>query len=183
MAARYSRSVDLRNHNHTYRVDLLLRAHPVRMAKSPAASAAQREMGARLKLIREAKHLTQEALGEVMGVGETTISGWESGRNQIDLFSLAKAADFLGFTTDFIARDDWSGLPFDLAQKLQRMVVANAGSPRGRGRPRKNLAQKTPHPDQPPALRDASAPGLSRQRRTLHQDQEEYIPPPKPNFR
>lgn len=39
-------------------------------------------IGERIKTIREAKDLSQEAFGAKLGVMKTTVSGWENGRRQ-----------------------------------------------------------------------------------------------------
>ena len=108
-------------------------------------------MGARLAAVRQALDLTQDALGEIMGVGATTVSGWESGRNQIDIVGLARASEVLGFSTDWVARGDLGGVRFDLAIKLQRVAALDIGRPQ-RGRPKSNrerarTAKPGPHPD------------------------------------
>jgi transcriptional regulator with XRE-family HTH domain len=63
----------------------------------PAKSQAQREHGWRLRLARERKGLSQEALGEMMGVGATTVQGWEKGRNQIDIVALGWVVGLVTF--------------------------------------------------------------------------------------
>jgi transcriptional regulator with XRE-family HTH domain len=96
-------------------------------------SEAQKIMGTRLQIIREALGLTQEDMADKMGVVMTTMSAWENGRNQIDIVKLARAATRWGFTTDWVARGDLSGLRKDLADKVES-IVANEPVPR-RGRP------------------------------------------------
>jgi transcriptional regulator with XRE-family HTH domain len=90
-------------------------------------------MGVRLQVIREALGLTQEDMAKNMGVVVTTLSAWESGRNQIDIVKLAKSATRWGFTTDWVARGDLSGLRKDLADKVET-IVTKVPTPR-RGRP------------------------------------------------
>lgn len=89
-------------------------------------------MGARLQAIREALGLTQEDMAANMGVVTTTLSAWESGRNQIDIVKLAKSAARWGFTTDWIARGDLSGLRKDLADKIEAIIARGPASRRGR---------------------------------------------------
>lgn len=111
----------------------------------PPDSEAQKIMGARLQAIREALGLTQEDLASTMGVVTTALSAWESGRNKIDIVKLAKAATRWGFTTDWVARADMSGLRRDLADKLEA-ITAGATAPR-RGRP--PVRPKGPEPPDP----------------------------------
>ena len=104
-------------------------------------SEAQKIMGSRLHVVRDALGLTQEDMAETMGVVVTTLSGWETGRNQIDIVKLAKAATRYGFTTDWVARGDMSGLRKDLADKIESM--AKTEPPPRRGRPRASNAARS----------------------------------------
>lgn len=96
-------------------------------------SGVQKAMGGRLRAVREALSLTQEDMAEYMGVVVTTLSAWESGRNQIDIVKLARSATRWGFTTDWITRGDLSGVRKDLADKIEAMITT--GPARRRGRP------------------------------------------------
>lgn len=103
----------------------------------PGKSAHQRAMGVRLRLLREALGLTQAQFGETASVGATTIAGWESGRNMIDLVHLSWSAETLGFSIDYVARNDLGGLRHDLAIKIQALARAETDAPvKRRGRPR-----------------------------------------------
>lgn len=120
-------------------------------------SEAQQLMGQRLRAIRELRGLTQEQMGEVMGAAITTISGWESGRNQIDIVKLARAAKLLGFTTDWVAMGDTGGLRFSDVQQLQRISEnPNSGQIR-RGRPSRNCVARLGTKPESPVGRGASA--------------------------
>lgn len=96
-------------------------------------SEAQKAMGARLQAVREALGLTQEDMAKNMGVVVTTLSAWESGRNQIDIVKLARSATRWGFTTDWVARGDLSGMRRDLADAVEA-ILTRLPAPR-RGRP------------------------------------------------
>ena len=54
----------------------------------------------RIKDLREAKGLTQEALGALLGVNQSTIASWESGKKSPTLPNLVRMADYLGVTLD-----------------------------------------------------------------------------------
>lgn len=54
-------------------------------------------VGRRLKEAREAAGLNQEQVAAFMGVATPQISYWETGTRQIDLVSLTKMADLLGY--------------------------------------------------------------------------------------
>ena len=105
-----------------------------------ADSDAQKAMGARLQSIRQALGLSQEDMADHMGIAVSTLSAWEIGRNQMDIVKLAKAATRFGFTTDWVARGDLSGIRKDLADTLEGMAAADTRSARGRRRGRPKAA-------------------------------------------
>ena len=96
---------------------------------------ARREMGQRFKVLRLALGMTQLQISAALGVSCATISAWESGRNPIDLVILADAAERFGFTTDYVARGNCSGLSPALADKLFEGTLTLPPRTR-RGRPR-----------------------------------------------
>lgn len=98
-------------------------------------SEAQRAQGVRLKAVREALGLSQEAVADVMGVGVTALSAWENGRNKIDIVKLARAAARWRFSTDWIALGDLSGIRKDLADRLEADLRAGPDERTRRGRP------------------------------------------------
>ena len=112
-------------------------------------SEAQSEMGARLQIIRQALGISQEEMAGKMGVVVTTLSAWESGRNQIDIVKLARSATRYGFTTDWVARGDLSGLRKDLADKVEAIVARGPGPRRGRprGQPGASKGTEPPRPN------------------------------------
>lgn len=55
-----------------------------------------------LKHVRMEKNLTMKQLGEAIGVAESTISLYESGKRQPDQDTLRKLAVYLGVSTDFL---------------------------------------------------------------------------------
>lgn len=75
------------------------------------------EFGDRLKEFRLAKGLTQEELAKQIGVAKTTLTGYEKGNREPDVFKIKKLAEVLGVTgddllgtKDLIKQDDkeWS---------------------------------------------------------------------------
>ena len=54
----------------------------------------QQKIGAFLKELRNDKNVTQEQLGERLGVSRRTVSRWETGSNMPDLDILIELADF-----------------------------------------------------------------------------------------
>jgi transcriptional regulator with XRE-family HTH domain len=58
--------------------------------------------GERLKQIRLERGLRQEDIGQVVRVGKSTVSQWESGIHVPSLGTVAKIADYLDVTTDYL---------------------------------------------------------------------------------
>lgn len=56
----------------------------------------------RLRELRAARKINQQTLAEHLGVTQATLSGWETGKYDIDNQSLAECADYFGVTTDYI---------------------------------------------------------------------------------
>lgn len=54
------------------------------------------QVGQLIREARKAKGLTQKELGEKMGVGEPTITNYESGKQNLTINTLRKIADALG---------------------------------------------------------------------------------------
>lgn len=61
-----------------------------------------RKFGERLKELRIEKGLSTQKLGDLLGVGNSTISRWETGVNDITSDNLILVAQFFGVTTDFL---------------------------------------------------------------------------------
>ena len=55
-----------------------------------------------LRILRKEKGLSMKALGDCIGVAESTISQYETGKRQPDLETLSKLSDFFGVTTDYL---------------------------------------------------------------------------------
>ena len=56
----------------------------------------------RLKELRRSLGITQKELASSLGIAQPTLSGWETGRFQIDYDNLGKLADFFGTSIDYI---------------------------------------------------------------------------------
>ncbi len=56
------------------------------------------EVAKNIKFYRKERGLTQSDLATKLGVGNTAVSGWEVGRNSIDLETLAKICKILDVT-------------------------------------------------------------------------------------
>jgi repressor LexA len=60
----------------------------------------------KLRQLREARSLSQEALGNEMGVSQDTISGWELDKSSPRIYHLKKLADYFGVTIDYLLSYD-----------------------------------------------------------------------------
>ena len=58
----------------------------------------RKEIGSRLKQVRNEAGLSQEDLGKAFGVSHATISDWEAGKTRIDLEDLQRLCRILGVT-------------------------------------------------------------------------------------
>ena len=57
-----------------------------------------------LKFIREDMEMTQKELGYIFGVHETTVSGWETGKDIIPLSKLIKFSNLSKHSIDYILK-------------------------------------------------------------------------------
>lgn len=93
------------------------------------------DFGARLRELREAAGLTQKGLAEAAGVSQPAVGHWETGQRSPGLTEALKLAAALGVQVEHL---------------LAAPTVPPA-APRGRGRPRKPLAEAAPpHAPVPP---------------------------------
>ena len=61
-----------------------------------------KEVGARIRLLREAQHDSQEKLAQTLNVSRELISKIESGRQYPSVLVLARLSDLYGVSTDYI---------------------------------------------------------------------------------
>lgn len=55
-----------------------------------------------IRYLRKKNHLTQSQLAEILGVTQTSVSQWESGRNFPDIKTARRLADYFDTTLDLI---------------------------------------------------------------------------------
>lgn len=60
----------------------------------------------RIKELRSAKKLNQKEFAEIIGIAQPTLSGWETGRTQIDYANLNKLADYFNVSLDYLLGRD-----------------------------------------------------------------------------
>ena len=55
-----------------------------------------------LNKLRERDHISQYKLAAALGVSQSTVGMWESGKNKPDIATLRKIADYFNVTTDYL---------------------------------------------------------------------------------
>ena len=73
------------------------------------------EIGKRIKCLRNVFELTQIKMGKIVGAGSTTVSNWETGRQNPTIEQASDIADYLGVTLDYIFLGRVSAVRHDLA--------------------------------------------------------------------
>ena len=68
----------------------------------------------RIKSLRKEAGISQKKLGDELGVAQTTISAWESGRNEPDYDSIRKMAEILTTSPDYLMGYNNSDIPEDI---------------------------------------------------------------------
>ena len=63
------------------------------------------ELKDRIKILREERHLTQAQLGLGSGVNHSTVSYWESGRQEPNSLQRQQLCKFLGITQSELFKD------------------------------------------------------------------------------
>ncbi len=81
------------------------------------------EIGRRLRLIRLAKGFdTQPPIAKLLNVSLKRYNNWEKGIAPIPTAFAARLCSLTGVTMDYIYRDNMSGVPLDLASRLEEMT-------------------------------------------------------------
>lgn len=99
-----------------------------------------RTLGSRIRALREARGLTQQALSERINLGQFTYSRYETGRRSPSISVLAKVASALGVPLSTLfevgepelagdaGQDEWLWLWNELDDKGREIVLATARS-------------------------------------------------------
>jgi len=64
------------------------------------------EIGAKIKVLREQKHWSQEELAEILGIIRQSISQWELNKGYPSIDILIKVSDLLDVTLDELIKGD-----------------------------------------------------------------------------
>ena len=76
-----------------------------------------------LKYCRENEELTQKELGFIFGVHETTVSGWETGKDIIPLNKLVKFCNNYGYSLDFVLGLTRNNTSYSKINKLDKARI------------------------------------------------------------
>lgn len=76
--------------------------------------------GDRLKELRKNNNISQEKLGELLGVSSNAIYSWEISRTQPSLETINKLAEYFGVTTDYLL-----GVDYNKLEKLKSALKEN----------------------------------------------------------
>lgn len=86
-------------------------------------------IGAKLKLLRKQKNITQEALAEYLYVSPQAVSKWETGAASPDIDTLPKLAVFFGTSVDNLLDFDQSRVDAAVAQLVEECGKSSGGDP------------------------------------------------------
>lgn len=75
----------------------------------------------RIKRLRKEAGISQKKLGDELGVAQTTISAWESGRNEPDYDSIRKIAEILTTSPDYLMGYNNNDMP----ENIKKINIAD----------------------------------------------------------
>lgn len=78
-----------------------------------------------LKFIREDMEMTQKELGYVFGVHESTVCGWETGKDVIPLSKLIKFSNLSNCSIDYILKITRYNTEYSKMEKANKKLVGN----------------------------------------------------------
>lgn len=82
----------------------------------------------RIRILREAAHLTQKQLGAMLSVGNTAVSQYESETRQLDPALICSLCDIFGCSADFLLGRSSTPLPV-LNDEDARLLAAYHAAP------------------------------------------------------
>jgi transcriptional regulator with XRE-family HTH domain len=74
----------------------------------PWIKRSREQVGDRIRSLRRGQRITQDALGEAVGVDRKTISRWENGHHPMDIDQAHQIARALAVPPAWLFSDDWS---------------------------------------------------------------------------
>lgn len=84
--------------------------------------------GARLRLLREERKMSQLELSKSLGIGNVTLSQYENGARKPDNDTLVKISNYFDVSTDYLlGQTEWKNPP-SLTKKDERDYSARTGT-------------------------------------------------------
>lgn len=84
-----------------------------------------KELGRRLRQLREDRHLSQQELGAIFGKSQSAIGKYENERLQLDLEMLKKYSDFFGVSLNYILKGETGGNPAPKPQADGKIAISD----------------------------------------------------------
>lgn len=69
------------------------------------------EFGSRVKMLRQARNLTQEQLSEIIGISKTSVVNYETGTRKVPLSLIKRFSEFFHVSMDELMGIDIKGTP------------------------------------------------------------------------
>ena len=104
--------------------------------------------GQQLKELREARGLSQDALGKLFNVSRTAIHSWEKDKQEPSLEVLKKLANFFEVSVDYLVAnsDDWGNVTLSAGAVSGNHNTVNSHNTIN------SVTPTTPHEAEPPRL-------------------------------
>lgn len=90
-------------------------------------------LGEKIMRLRQSKGLSQEELGEKMGVSRQAVSKWETGQAMPDVDKIILMSEIFGVTTDYLLKDE---------SERSNTINADSGNVTAGCAPKKSLKEK-----------------------------------------
>lgn len=86
------------------------------------------QFGDKLKMLRKARHISQDELGHILGVSRATIGSWESARRNISVKHLEQICDYFKIDINYFRENQTQNEIIDLLERA-RLLFSNENLP------------------------------------------------------
>lgn len=81
-------------------------------------------LGERIKLLQEAKNISNKTIAKLLHVADNTVSGYVNDKSEMTFDSLTKLADLFQVSTDYLlGRTDIPEVPLRLSESERRLIL------------------------------------------------------------
>lgn len=94
------------------------------MSKPPRNDDVKRQVGLRLRAIREVMRLDQKTFARELGVETSALGNWERGDRLADVLAMTRLYHRWGFTLEWVYAGSLRGLDYDTAHQLEQAAIA-----------------------------------------------------------